>query len=88
MESVLTVDRNLTTNKRLYRVQLISLLDAAEGEGGAAQTRPRGPADPMDIHLGLIGHIVIDDMRNIVHIDAPRRHVGCYQNTHLSILES
>ena len=42
---------------------------------------PACPADPMDIILRMEREIIVDHMRNAVHINAPCCNVGCNQHT-------
>lgn len=44
-------------------------------------------ADPVNIILQLVGDIIIDHKINVVHINAPRRNVGCNQNGRFSSSE-
>ena len=63
--------------------------DASFVHGGAEPTLPdvatpivgaTGPADPMDVGFRLDRKIVVDDVGDLAHIDAPRRNVGGNQN--------
>ena len=46
------------------------------------------PADPMDIRIELRGHFVVDDMRDIRDIDAPRHDVGGHEKVAHAVLKN
>ena len=39
----------------------------------------------MDVVLGIMRHIVIDDERHIGHIDTAGHHIGSYQHVHFAV---
>ena len=41
----------------------------------------------MDIVFRCMGHIVIDDQRNIRHVNTTRNDIGGYQHIYLAVLE-
>jgi len=58
-----------------------------EGEGVPRGTGPAGSADPMHVVLGILRHIVVDDVRDPLDIEAPLRHIGGDEDPHLPIGE-
>ena len=55
----------------------------AEQVSDAVLTHPAGPADPVDIVLGLIRDVVIDDVADPFDIDAPADDIGGDQNVNV-----
>ena len=45
-----------------------------EGDCLALLLRPCGPAHAMNIVVGIAGNIVVDDMRDVAHIDHRQSH--------------
>ena len=41
----------------------------------------------MDVVLGIMRHIVVDDQRHIRHIYASRHNIGSYQHAYLAVPE-
>ncbi len=48
----------------------------------------RGAADAVDVLLGHVGQVVVDDVRDIVDVDAARGDFGGDENTRLALLEA
>ena len=49
--------------------------------------RPPGAADPVDVVLLLVGHVVVEHRVHVVDIQPPGRHVGGHQHLKLPLLE-
>ena len=62
----------------VQRVLARLLVDKRRGEPLAPGT-PRA-ADPVDIRVDLVGQIVVDDVRDVGDIEAPRCHVGGHEH--------
>ena len=59
----------------------------AEGNGNAFGTCPASPSDSVDIGLRDVGDFVIDDVAQVVYVDAACRDVGGHQNAKVSALK-
>src|SRR5574341_374816 len=46
------------------------------------------PPDAMDVGIGSVGHIVVDDMRDVLHIESARRDVGGNHDGKVPALET
>ena len=68
-------------------MQRAAVFGGHEAEGVADRLGAAGAADAMDIILRVHGEIVIDDMRNAVHINAARGDVGGDQHPVIAFLE-
>src|SRR5208282_5546826 len=62
--------------RALQLKQVGMLFSCEEGRGHSAFTRPSGASSAMDKALGIGGHIVIDDVGDVLHVDATRSQVG------------
>ena len=51
-----------------------------EADSFAHGLGPPRPADPMNIVLGMAGEVVVDDVGNALHVDAPGSDIGSHQN--------
>ena len=49
---------------------------------------PRGAADAVDVVLGLRRQVVVDDVGDLVHVDAPGHDVGGHQHPVGAVLEA
>ncbi len=56
-----------------------TLLAAAQRDGDALGAGARGAADAVDVALGHVGQLVVDDVRHLVDVDAARGDVGCHE---------
>ena len=56
----------------------------AQRDGAARRAGSRRSPDAMDISLGRLRQLVVDDMRHAVDIDAARGNVGGDQNPHVA----
>src|SRR5262249_18655655 len=77
-------DRDALLDQPLDVAQIGALLAGAEGDGNAARPGTRGAADAVDIALGLVRQLEIDDMAHAVDIDAARRDIGRDEDARLS----
>jgi hypothetical protein len=64
------------------------IIDGHETRGPADRFHARRPADPVDIILGGIRHVEIDDMPDVRDINAARRDVGRHQHPVQAALET
>src|SRR5262249_26639663 len=63
------------------------LLDIKRG-GQAGFTCATGAADSMDEVFGFLREVVVDDVRDVVHVDATSGDVGGYEDAIMAALES
>jgi len=61
---------------------LLLFLRSDEGEGVPDGVDASGPADPMDVILGGVRHVVVDHVRDSFDVEPARRDVGGDQNLH------
>ena len=59
----------------------------ADGDGGALLAGASGAADAVDVVLVVAGHVVVDDVIDVVDVDAARGHVGGHQQRDAGGLE-
>ena len=64
------------------------LVSGEEGGGDSAFSRPSGASGAMDKALRIGGHVVVDDVGDVLHVDAARSHVGGHQDAVAAALES
>ena len=88
MELVLAVGGNTRARHALDIAQIGQFLGTAERKRLAFGTGTRGAADAMHVTLGLVGQVVIDDVADIVDVDAACGNVSRDQGTHLAVTEA
>ena len=49
--------------------------------------RTRRTTDTMDVVLGVMRHVIIDDERNVRHVNTACHHIGGDQYSHLAVTE-
>ena len=69
-------DRDLLPRERLDVADEPVLARLGERDGDAFATRAARPSDPVDIGLGRTRHIEVDDMRDMLDVDAARGDIG------------
>src|SRR5206468_11307264 len=69
-------DRDALSRRALDVAQVTALLVAAERDRNAVGAGTRGAADAVDILLGYIGQVEVDDMADARHVDPARRYLG------------
>ncbi len=76
-------------SQRALQLKQVGVLVAGEeGGGDAAFSRASGASGAMDKALRIGGHIVVDDVGDVLHVDAAGSHVGGHQDAVASALES
>ena len=60
--------------------QVTAHLGIAEGECHASGSGPRRSPDAVDVAFGLVGKLVVDDVGDVVDVDAPGGDVGRHQD--------
>ena len=58
------------TGETFDALDAIELGGGDEGDGDAGTTGTTGAANAMDIDFGLIGKIIIEDVRDIINVDS------------------
>ena len=69
------------------RFERINVLLAGEREGLARRARTRRAPDAVDVVLGVLWQVVVEDVRHGLDVEPARRHVGGDQNAYLSGFE-
>lgn len=78
---------DLALDELLDLVELALLLLRNEGDGAARRCGARRAADAVDVVLGIVRHVVVDDQADILDVDAARHDVGGHQDLDLVVLE-
>src|SRR5437868_9903933 len=68
--------------------QIAALIRAAESDGDAVGAGARGAPDAVDILLGHVGQVEVDDMADAGNVDPAGGDVGCDQHRHVAGLEA
>ncbi len=87
LETVDDLAWNRTLDQPLDVAKECVLVDANERDRLAARARTAGAADAVDVVLGNVRHVVVDDVRQRLDIDAARRDVGRDQHGDVAVLE-
>jgi len=61
---------------------------AGKADGVAIRPGPRRPSDPMDIVLGILRQVIVDDVGHVRDVQAPGGHVRGHQDGQLTLLEA
>ena len=72
--------RDLALDQPLDVAQEGVLVDADERNGFAGRAGAPRAADPVHVVLGDVGQVVVDDMRQLLDVDAARGDVGRAQH--------
>ena len=68
-------------------LKIRALVGRAERDGRAVKARAARAADAVHIRLGHLGNIKIDDMGQLVNVDAARRDIGGHKDAAAPLLE-
>ena len=79
--------RNLQVEDALNLAQGEEVALADEGDGAAFTACTGGASDAVNVVLGIVGCIVVDDHGDVVDVDAARHDVGGHEQIHLSCAE-
>ena len=79
--------RDGAADELLNGLELVLLVDVAEGDGGAAPPGPAGAADAVDVGLRYVGQVVVEHVGELLNVQAPGGDVGGHQNLHRAALE-
>ena len=69
------------------QTQLAVFPGGNEGHSHPLATCPAGAADAVHIGLMVLGNVVVDDMGDVVDIDAPGSHIRSHQGVDASVTE-
>jgi hypothetical protein len=64
-------------------LEIVAIFGGAERQGSAGFPCPAGSANAVNVCLRLVGQVVVDDVGDILDIQAPRRDIRCNQNRRL-----
>merc|ERR1719209_691123 len=65
-----------------------SILPLVEKTGSSSSVaNPTSPANPVNVLVQLLGHVVVDNMHHVGDIKASSSHSCCHQNWHPACLE-
>ena len=81
------VTSDLLARGALDVAQIAALVGRAEGDGDAVGAGARGAADAVDILLGNVGQVEVDDVADARDVDPARGDVGRDQHPHVARLE-
>ncbi len=74
------LSRNLEACELFDLLQEVAFFDIAERNRLARLASARGAANAVHVRLGLHGKVVVDDMRDVIDIEAARGNIGRDQN--------
>src|SRR5215210_6510919 len=66
---------------------LLSLLGSNERDRASRAPDPPGSANPVDVTVRRVGHVVVDHMGDVLDVESPCRDVGCDQQGEPVVLE-
>ena len=58
-----------------------------QADGAATVAGTAGTADAMNIDIGAVGHVVVDDVADVGQVDTPGGHVGGDEEGHFTFVE-
>ncbi len=70
-------DIQLHADQSLNRSKVIELLVITERKGNPGCAGPGRPPDAVNVCLGNVGYIEVDNVRDLVDVDPARGDVGC-----------
>ena len=73
--------------KLLYTMPVARIFRRDQGDGLAAVLCARRTTDAVDIVLGVMRHVVVDDQRHIRHVDTARDDIRSNQHGYLPVAE-
>src|SRR5205823_9452713 len=72
----------------LDQVELAPLAGADQGDRLTRAAGTAGPADAVDVGVGVPGNVIVHDVGDVLDVEAARRHVGGDQQVGLSLAEA
>ena len=74
-------------NQFLDVTQVFAFFLVTERKSGTTGAGPAGPAYTVNVCLGHIRQFIVDNMRQIIDVDTPRRNIRRYQDPRMPALE-
>ena len=87
-EALLDRPRDRLLEHPLDAAQQVGLVDADERDRLARRARPAGPADPVDVVLRVPRQLEVDDVRQVLDVEAAGGDVGRDEDPDLAGLEA
>jgi hypothetical protein len=81
-------DRDRFGDKLFDRRDRLAVLGRRQGKGATPPACPTGASDAVDIVLGMVRHVEIEDVRQALNIEPARRDIAGNQQPDLAILEA
>ncbi len=75
-------DLQLQTDQTLDRSKVIEFLVVTERKGNPGSAGPGRATDPVNVRLGDVGYVEVDDVRDLVDVYPARGDVGCDEHRH------
>jgi hypothetical protein len=72
--------KDSTTEESFQGAEMSMIVRSQKADGFAHGLGPPRPADPVDVILGMTGEVVVDDVGNTFHVDAPGSDIGGHQD--------
>ena len=88
MVLVLPVDIDFLLKQAFNVSEIGELLAVAETNSLSLATGPGGPSDPVDVGFRLVRNFVVNNVANVVDVDAPGGYVGSHEDLNLSGTEA
>ena len=80
-------DRDLIADVLVDRVEGVDIVVAGQGEGLALGADPGGAADAVDVVLGVLRQIEVDDVGDAVDVKTAARDIGGDEDRQLAVAE-
>ena len=80
-------DRQRVSDQAFNAAQIVAFSHVAERNGRPAGAGARRPSDAVDVVLGLVGKLIVDDVADACDVKATSRDVGGHQNPRVAVTE-
>ena len=87
LEAAHLADGEVPPEEPVDRPELILLVEGDEGHGEAGHPGSTRPSDAVDVVLGVVGDLEVDDHRQALDVEPASRDVGRHEDPDLSGLE-
>ena len=84
---VSSLSHHATSDESFQRAKSLSIFRRHKADGVSDRLCPSGPPDSVNIIFRMHRKIEIHDVRNAVHVNPPRRNIGCDEHADLSRFE-
>ncbi|MCB9533683.1 MAG: hypothetical protein H6698_05120 [Myxococcales bacterium] len=75
-------------DRPLDRLEILGLFGVDQRDGDTRAARPAGATDTVDVALGLVRELEVEDVRHVVDVEAARREVGRDQHADRAAAEA